>query len=74
MPLAKSFLLPMVEAVEDTPVTVVDSQGLVEEAVELVAQEPSAQAHKLPQQMLEVMEETQQVRVRHGLAELMVIH
>jgi|TARA_R110000824_G_scaffold350160_1_gene537089 hypothetical protein len=64
----------MVGVAEDTPVIVVDVQGLVEEVVELEVLAQLAQAHKLPQQMLEVMEETQHLRVRHGLAELMVIH
>ena len=63
----------MVAAQEDMPVIVEVPLVLAEVVEELEVLERLAQAHKPPRLMLVEMAETQQSRVHHGLAELMVI-
>ena len=69
----QSYAAHTVAAAADMPLTAAVHPAQVVEAVELAAQEPSAQAHKGRGQMLVVTEETRLSKAHHGLAELMVI-
>ena len=72
--LVQLFLKPLVVVEEGNPLTAAAILALVAVEEAQVAQEPQAQIIKPPRLMLAVTEETQRLRVHHGLAELLVRH
>ena len=64
----------MAVAQEGNHPTPAADRGLVEVEEAQVAQEPQAQMNSPPHLTLVVMADSQQSKIRRGLAELMVIH